>query len=394
MQSGDTQRKRWFLALTLVLLLLLPYIASAIRWGGSIPGYGVFPAQLVQPPPGFNLRYFIFLAAVAGLITLLLLVPRLFGFRKVPPQPRPTPARLPRWFWIALPIWLISWFLTWARLPVGVNLEQYTFVPLWWSFILVLDGWVYRRTGGASLVATRPNTMKLLAAVSCISWFMFEYLNFFVLENWYYPNDEVFTNFGNMVLFAASYTTVLPAIFEWYTLLRTVPKLDVRYQKGPKIAFPKPVVWVLFVLGAVMTFGMGYFPYLLFWGVWVALIPLVGAALALAGFWTPLRDIARRGDWSKVCLVGLGTLCNGFFWEMWNFGSEWFHDGAPVNPNYWKYSVPYVDVIHIFSEMPLLGYYGYILFGVNCWILWLIAAHLLGFSPTIDLVADADAIER
>ncbi len=381
----DIGRKRWFLIVTTILVFILPWIGSAIRWSGSIPGYGLFPAQKVTDTPGFSRPYFIFLASVALIMAIFLSVPRLFGFKRVEKRSRPNPARLPVWFWAALPLFIASWFFTWARPRIFFEIAHYTFVPLWWSFVLVLDGLVYRRTGGASLVATRPDTMKLLAVVSCMSWFSFEFLNFFVLENWYYPNNEVFSNFGNIVLFAASYTTVLPAIFEWYSLLRTVPSLDARYSRGPRVALPKWALWIAYILAGALSFGMGYFPFLLFWGVWVALIPLLGSALSIAGYWTPMSDISGSGDWSRVSLVGLATLCNGFFWELWNFGSEWFHNDIPTNPNYWKYSVPYVDVIHIFSEMPLLGYFGYILFGVNCWILWLIAAYLFNFSPDIDV---------
>lgn len=96
----------------------------------------------------------------------------------------------------------------------------------------------------------------------------------------------------------------------------------------------------------------------------------------------------KNGDWSKVILVGLATVFNGFFWEFWNFGSEWFHDDAPTNPNYWKYSVPYLDKFHIFSEMPVLGYFGYLFFGLNCWIIWLIAAYVFKFDADIEVTGE------
>ncbi|MCG8701837.1 MAG: hypothetical protein MI922_27535, partial [Bacteroidales bacterium] len=95
--------------------------------------------------------------------------------------------------------------------------------------------------------------------------------------------------------------------------------------------------------------------------------------------------IAKKGNYTAVVLIALATLLNGFFWELWNFGSEWFHDYAPTNPNYWKYSVPYLDKIHIFSEMPILGYFGYLLFGIGCWVLWVSVAYIFGFAPTLKL---------
>ncbi|MCL6603213.1 MAG: hypothetical protein K6T94_10090 [Paenibacillus sp.] len=166
---------------------------------------------------------------------------------------------------------------------------------------------MYKRNKGMSIIAKKPQVMQLLAVVSCFSWFAFEFLNFFVMENWYYPNNQVFSNFGNVFWFLLSYTTVLPAIIEWYMLLRTCSLFRDRYRNGPK------------------------------------------------------------------------------FWGFWNFGSEWFHESMPTNPNYWKYSVPYLDKIHIFSKMPILGYFGYLFFGLNCWIIWLIAAYIFNFDADFEV---------
>jgi hypothetical protein len=54
----------------------------------------------------------------------------------------------------------------------------------------------------------------------------------------------------------------------------------------------------------------------------------------------------------------------GFFWEMWNL-----HSLAK-----WVYSIPYVHVGKVF-EMPILGYAGYLPFGLEC----LFAAQLAGW---------------
>lgn len=378
-----------FLIVTFVLIFLLPLFGSLTKWGGLPPGYGVFPAQQVEADPGFSLLYFSLACIVAVFITLVLVIPRMFGFRKLPQEPQSQPARaaFPVWFWWSLPVFAVSWFLMWARIRLFVPVENYTFVPLWWSFILILDGLVYKRTGGNSIISRKPHLMQLLAVVSCFSWFAFEYLNFFVMENWYYPNENIFSNFGNVFWFSLSYTTVLPAIVEWYLLLGTFKSLRERYRNGPKINVSRTLLMIYFIIGMVLAFGMGYYPYLLFWVLWVALVPMLSAAMALCGYWTPFTPI-RNGDWSRVILVALATLCNGFFWEFWNFGSEWFHDSLPTNPNYWKYSVPYLDKIHIFSEMPILGYFGYLFFGVNCWIVWLIAAYVFKFDADFELTGD------
>lgn len=378
--------KRLLLILSFLLTLILPLISSLIKWNGFPPGYGIFPAQKVMDDPPFNLTYFIAASIVALFIALFLLFPRLFGFKKYNPS-TPTPPKVgyPSWFYPSLVVMLISWFLMWARIDILYPIEHFTFVSLWWGFILVLDGFVYKRNGGSSLVSSKPNTMKLLAVTSAFSWFVFEYLNFFVIENWYYPNNEILSNFGNISWQLMSYTTVLPAIFEWYSLLKTFKKLNNYYKKGWKISFSTPLQWIILVVGLGLLLLMGYFPFLLFWVLWVGLIPVLVAAMNIGKFWNPFTAVSEKGDWSYMILVALASLINGFFWEFWNFGSEWFHDYAPTNPNYWKYSIPYLDVIHIFSEMPLLGYFGYLFFGIICWLMWLLVAYIVGFDPSIQL---------
>ena len=58
-----------------------------------------------------------------------------------------------------------------------------------------------------------------------------------------------------------------------------------------------------------------------------------------------------------MVLVGLASLISGLFWEIWNYGSLFFQGGYQTNPNYWFYQIPYVDEVHLFSEMPILGYW-------------------------------------
>ena len=88
---------------------------------------------------------------------------------------------------------------------------------------------------------------------------------------------------------------------------------------------------------------------------------LAALAMSLSGKWTIFRLITQ-GNWSFVVLTGLATLANGFFYELWNEGKLWLHLTVDDNPDYRCYNVPYV-VIFLFSQMPLLGYFGYITSG-------------------------------
>jgi len=51
-----------------------------------------------------------------------------------------------------------------------------------------------------------------------------------------------------------------------------------------------------------------------------------------------------------------------------------------TNPNYWVYDIPCVNVIHIFAEMPLLGYLGYIPFGIMAWVVFIWLGALFSFD--------------
>jgi len=219
---------RWGLIWPLLLLIVLPLGAAWFAYPETRlpPGFGVFPPVFVENPPGFNLTVFVVVLRAEAAIALLLLFPQWFGFSKVTPAPQPAPARLPTWFWIGAVLTGFFWWLMWARTTPFGDLVYYAFTPLWWGFILMLDGIVYRRSGGYSLLASRTKTFVISALVSVVGWFFFEYCNYFALGNWYYPNSTLpaVSHATVVALFLIAYTTVWPAIIEWYTLLNTLHK--------------------------------------------------------------------------------------------------------------------------------------------------------------------------
>ena len=187
-----------------------------------------------------------------------------------------------------------------------------------------------------------------------------------------------------VLLFLTAYTTVWPAIFEWYTLLNTFPGLAGRYSNGPKIALPGGVV---FWGGFFLIFAVVFFPYPLFWVMWIGPLAIFSGQLIRKGIWNPFTAMAE-GNWGPALLMALSVYCNGFFWELWNWGSA--HPTLPVtNPNYWIYDIPYVNVIHIFAEMPLLGYMGYMPFGILAWAVFIWLGALFGFDTGL-LKGDQD----
>ncbi len=367
----------------IVLLGVLPLVASWFAYPDTHlpPHFGEFPPLFVQHPPGFNLAVFIVVLLAEAAIALLLLFPQWFGFRGTTPAPQPAPARLPIWFWLGAVLTGFFWWLMWARVTPFGDLVYYAFTPLWWGFILALDGIVYRRSGGYSLLASRPTTFAASVVVSLIGWYFFEYFDYFALGNWFYPNSDKIPALSHttvVLIFLLAYTTVWPAIFEWYALLNTFPKFAARYANGPKLALPgNLLLWA----GLALIFAMVFFPYPLFWVMWMGTLAVFSGSLIRLGIPTPFSELTR-GNWSPMVLMALSALFNGFFWELWNWGSA--HPTLPItNPNYWMYDVPYVNVIHICAEMPLLGYAGYLPFGLLAWVMFIWAGQVFGFDTKL-----------
>lgn len=365
------------------LLAMLPLVAAWFAYPDTHlpPGFGVFPPLFVETPPGFNLPIFIIVLLAEVGILLLLLFPQWFGFKAVSPAPQPAPQKLPLWFWLGSAITGFFLWLMWARITPFGDLVYYAFTPLWWGFILTLDGIVYRRSGGYSLLASRPKTFAISVVVSLIGWCFFEYFDYFALGNWYYPNSTLpaLSHATVVILFLTAYTTVWPAIFEWYALLNTFPKFVARYANGPKIVLPANLLlWG----GLALTIGMVFFPYPLFWALWIGGLMVFAGTLIRLDIPTPFSALAN-GNWSPMVLMALAALFNGFFWEVWNWGSNQATALPITNPNYWVYDVPYLNVIHLFAEMPLLGYFGYLPFGLLAWVMFIWAGQVFGFNTAL-----------
>lgn len=371
------------LIIPIILALLVPLIASWFAYPDTHlpPGFGVFPPQFVAEAPGFNLIVFCALAFVELVVLALYISPTLFGFKKVEPAEPNKPLPLPVWFWLGLASTLFFLWLMWTRVTIFGSLVYYAFTPLWWSFIFTLDGVVYRYNNGQSLLSSKPKTLLISALVSLVGWRMFEYYNYFALGNWYYPQTESIPSLSHeavVVIFLLAYTTVWPAIFQWYMLLNTCPSLVSRYSQGPKVSINGNV---LLYAGYALLFLMVFWPYPLFWVLWIGILMIFSGLLIKLNIWTPFTDMAK-GNWTSALLVALATMLNGFVWECWNYGSA--HPPMPItNPNYWVYDIPYVNVIHIFSEMPLLGYMGYMPFGVLALVMWIWAGNVFGFDTKI-----------
>ena len=102
--------------------------------------------------------------------------------------------------------------------------------------------------------------------------------------------------------------------------------------------------------------------------LWIAPFLIITGIQAACGENTLFHDLTQ-GDWRPIWLPAFAALFCGFFWEMWNFKS------LP----HWEYSVPFVQRFQLFA-MPLLGYGGYLPFGLECIAIGRMLDRVLGSS--------------
>jgi hypothetical protein len=335
------------------LLLALP-LAGAGLAGRPLAPFLEFPplTRRILPPPFSALAF----AAAAALSAACLALPAariLQSLRSAPSGPPSAPRRFPGWGWAALFGLAAAWYLAWTRHPWMAAFQAHTFTPVWLAYIFVANALCLRNTGRSPLTH-RPGFFWALFPASASFWWVFEYLNRFV-QNWYYEGPALgpWPYFGWASL---CFSTVLPAVVStrdwvasWKWLKRAFGNVK------PIEGFRHPgLPWLLGGGAAAGLAGIGSWPHLLFPLLWVAPLLLLAAGRSLAGLRQPLAGFRSR-DWTGLAAVMLAALICGLLWELWNF-----HSLAK-----WKYAIPYVHRFEIF-EMPLLGYAGYLPFGLEC----------------------------
>lgn len=354
--------------LLLVALLVLPPLAGVHLAGEPVAPYLAFPPALSPPAaaPFSWLRFGIIAAAVVAVVApFLLVVLRSQDRGAIRREPR---RRLPWWGWLGL-LWLLaSWLIAWNRFAWVEAWQAYTFTPIWLGYIVLVNGLCYRRSG-RSLLTDRPRLLLLLFPASSLFWWFFEFLNRFT-QNWAYQGTGTPDGLSYLLAGSLPFATVLPAVLSTRDYLASFPQLYAGLEDGwrpPRLGVGAAAG--LLLIAALCLLALPLLPMLLYPMVWLA--PLIGVIALQALFGEPTAlDPVFAGDWRPLWLAALAALVCGFFWEFWNW-----HSVAR-----WEYHVPYVDRFHLF-EMPLLGYAGYLPFGLQC-----VAAATLFFGARDELV--------
>ncbi len=294
--------------------------------------------------------------AIYCLFILSVILPLILKLRPAMGQVNSRPASahsFPWWGWIGIFTGIVAWILAWNRFPWFAGFQPHTFTPLWLSYIVVINALCYRQTGHCMML-DRPWFFLLLFPLSATFWWFFEYLNRFV-QNWHYVGAH-FRAWEYFWYATLPFSTVLPAVLgtrEWiYSALRLENGL--RGLQPPVISSPRILAWSVLILAGAGLTGIGIWPDFLFPLLWVSPLLIIVSLQVLMGENQILQDIGA-GEWNRVIPSVLAALFCGFFWEMWNFFSL----------AKWEYSISFVHRFKLF-EMPILGYAGYLPFGLEC----------------------------
>jgi hypothetical protein len=336
------------------MLVGLP-LCGIIASGRDISPYLEFPpvTHYVAHAP-FHATAFAFIAALDVVMVLAIALSLKKSKYNRHPATCHNGKHFPLWGWLGAIIMSAGWVLAWTRLPCFKLLQAHTFCIPWVGYILWVNALCVKRSG-RSLLTDVPDKFGILFPVSAVFWWFFEYLNRFV-QNWYYVQVEDFGPIGYILLASLAFSTVLPAVLSTHRLLMTFVIFNPRFTEGPTFHLPPgriTAVLILMVAGIGLAL-IGIFPDYLYPLVWFAPL-LVITGLQSLGDRPTLFTGLLGGDWRLIVTPACAALICGFFWEMWNFYSL----------TRWEYAIPFVDRYHIFA-MPLLGYGGYLPFGLEC----------------------------
>lgn len=362
-------RVTWFITLTSVLGL--PLLATFLVQGDTSFLFA-FPPELDrvnQRPfnPRLTLVALLFFGCLAAMWFLTRRRDRLYRHSLVVQR-----RHFPRWGYAGYLLLFAAWIFAWSRFSFLVQLQAYTFTPLWLGFILVVNAHVHQMSNSAPIHQTQGKFLGLFV-LSAGFWWGFEFLNRFS-ENWIYTGVEGVSAAEYYIHGTICFSTVLPALYSVFQWLHGFDALHRCFYIGPRLRILQTRSFGLtcLIAGWLGLAGLGIWPEFAYPFLWLGPVLIYGGLRVALGKFSGISNWAR-GDWRWVLFWGLAGVICGFFWELWNFGSLL----------HWEYRVSFFDGWKIF-EMPLLGYAGYIPFGIFCGLItqWIFPREAsIQFSP-------------
>ena len=268
--------------------------------------------------------------------------------------------RFPWWGWIGAAVLASGWILSWnyrfgwfPPLPPRIQV-QISYAPIWAGFILVMNALCVKRSGHSPMT-DHPWAYAATFPANSLFWWFFEYLNRYVW-NWYYLGIAELGAVEYTVYATVCFASVLPGVCAVAAWLHTFPVFrDEVFDGMARVDLRRPG-WLVFrgVLAAIGLTGIVFFPDYAYPFLWIS--PLMVFLLVQIMLREPcVLDSLARGNWSVFIRFAFAALICGFCWETWNYCAL----------AKWVYAVPWVHRFQIW-EMPLIGFGGYLPFGVEC----------------------------
>ncbi len=344
---------------TLVLLAALALMLIALPLLGiSLAGVPLAP-YLRFPPDTRFVAHATFSWPVFWLLSALTIVcalPFIYRVARASDRATRTPpvSSFPWWGWLGVAILTLAWWLAWNRFSWFEPWQEFTFSPLWFGYILVINALTWRRSGQCML-RNRPYYFIALFPLSAAFWWSFEYLNRFV-QNWYYVSPGLFSRWEYFLYATLPFATVLPAVLGTREWLASYPRVSAGLASAWRLRprAPRLIAAIALTLAAVTLTAIGVWPDYFYPFLWLSPLLAITGLQGLMGEKTIFAPLSH-GDWRVLWQAALAALLCGLFWELWNYKSL----------AHWRYSVPFVQRFEIF-HMPLLGYTGYLPFGLEC----------------------------
>ncbi|GAC1514127.1 MAG: hypothetical protein NVS2B16_20310 [Chloroflexota bacterium] len=257
-------------------------------------------------------------------------------------------------------------------------LSDFYFPFVWLGYILFLDAATEAHIG-YSLFRNHRRILLAMFPVSALFWWLFELFNVAV-HNWVYVGASQYSGLAYVLSASIDFSTVLPAV--WTTALFVMALTSSTSASRSQRPVPPSVLHGMAGLGIVCLILPLLLPKLAFGLIWGCMYFLLDPLNYRLG-----RPSIIGAVWNRHYLLPLsfafGALICGFFWEGWNYWSM---------PK-WRYDIPYVGFWHIF-EMPLLGWTGYLPFGLELFAMTNFVFPLLRLGSVTFVTARTDEPSR
>ncbi len=267
----------------------------------------------------------------------------------------------------------LSWSASW--LHVGM-FGEVSFFPLWLGYVLVVDAIVLHRIGSSLLTRGVWRFVGMFVA-SMPLWWAFEPVNLFT-ENWRYLGVDHYSSVQYAILASVNFSIVVPAVFETAELTATFGIID-RFRDRARLPGFRWAPLASLTAGVAMVWSIVLWPAHTFPLIWIGMILALDPVNHVRGR-ASVTHWLQRGEWRPIVSLAFGALICGWFWEMWN---QWAYPK-------WVYDVPPFDFLHIW-EMPLLGYGGYLPFGLEVFVAYHFLMGLVRGGWSWDRPGEADS---